>query len=71
MLHSHSSVFQPSVLSSLSHELRTPLVGIFGMAHFLSQTALSDEQKKYLHGIVSSAEQLRSLGDNLDNIFLS
>ena len=71
MLHSHSSVFKPSVLSSLSHELRTPLVGIFGMAHFLSQTALSDEQKKYLHGIVSSAEQLRSLGDNLNNIFLS
>ena len=71
MFDSHSSAFQPSILSSLSHELRTPLVGIFGMAHFLGQTALSEEQKKYLHGIVSSAEQLRFLGDNLDNIFLS
>jgi signal transduction histidine kinase len=71
MFDCHSSAFQPSILSGLSHELRTPLVGIFGMAYFLSQTALSNEQKKYLHGILSSAEQLRSLGDNLDSMFLS
>ncbi len=71
MFDNYFSAFQPSALSSLSHELRTPLVGIFGMAHFLGQTVLSHEQKKYLHGILSSAEQLRSLSDNLENMLLS
>ncbi len=64
MLHSDSSAFQPSILSNLSHELRTPLVGIFGMAHFLSQTALSDEQKKY-PDIIADQREIKMLSETL------
>lgn len=50
----------------ISHELRTPMSGVLGMVDLLGETALSEEQRDYLHSIRNSGERLLEL---LNSIF--
>lgn len=53
--------------SKISHELRTPINGILGTSELMSGTALSDEQRRYVRLIESSAQSLLNvLNDLLD-----
>ena len=45
-------------LARVSHELRTPLNGVVGVARFLQETVLSDEQREAVTIIVQSGETL-------------
>ncbi len=54
-------------LANMSHELRTPMNGVLGMAHLLSDTNLSNDQKQLVTTINGSAEHLLMLlNDILD-----
>ncbi|KAB8346032.1 hypothetical protein FH972_023084 [Carpinus fangiana] len=54
-------------LSNMSHEIRTPLNGIHGMANFLIDSKLSEDQMDQVNVIRTSAEGLRDLiNDILD-----
>ena len=48
-------------LSSMSHEIRTPMNAVLGMADLLSETELSDEQRRYLDIIVANGDGLLEL----------
>lgn len=48
-------------LATMSHEIRTPLNGILGFAELLRESALNDEQKKYLQAIEYSGDTLRQI----------
>lgn len=53
--------------SKISHELRTPINGILGTSELMAGTALSDEQRRYVRLIESSAQSLLNvLNDLLD-----
>jgi len=45
-------------LASLNHEIRTPLSGILGMSDLLMETALTEEQREYIHTSRDCANQL-------------
>jgi PAS domain S-box-containing protein len=54
-------------IASISHEFRTPMNGILGLSEILRNSALNPEQTDLLNGIVSSAENLLVLlNDVLD-----
>ncbi len=54
-------------IASISHEFRTPMNGILGLSEILKNSTLSAEQTELLNGIISSAENLLVLlNDVLD-----
>ena len=52
-------------IASVSHEFRTPMAGILGLSDILKNTQLNHEQSDLLKGIVSSAEGLLVLLDDV------
>ena len=52
-------------IASISHEFRTPMNGIIGLAEILKNTVLDEAQDDLLKGIVSSAENLLALVNDL------
>jgi len=48
-------------VANMSHEIRTPLHGIIGMAQFLDQSKLTEDQRKYVEIIRSSGKTLLSI----------
>ncbi len=52
-------------IASVSHEFRTPMNGILGLAEIMKNTSLDEGQSDLLKGIVSSAENLLVLVNDL------
>jgi PAS domain S-box-containing protein len=52
-------------IASVSHEFRTPMNGILGLAEMMKNTTLDEAQEDLLKGIVTSAENLLVLVNDL------
>ena len=62
-----ASQAKSNFLAMMSHELRTPMTGVIGMADFLAETALNQDQRSYVDTLRSSAKMLLTiLNDILD-----
>jgi signal transduction histidine kinase len=55
-------------LANMSHEIRTPITGITGLASLLAQTELDDAQREYVGSIMTSAQSLLGIVDDLLDI---
>ncbi len=54
-------------LANMSHEIRTPINGIVGMINLLESTPVSQEQRKFIHAIKKSSDNLKVIiNDILD-----
>lgn len=54
-------------LATMSHEIRTPMNAILGVAHLLSETSLSDEQRKFVSLFETAGQTLLNvINDILD-----
>lgn len=54
-------------LANMSHEIRTPMNGVIGMIQLLQRTSLTDKQARYAGTVLSSAQALLALiNDILD-----
>lgn len=52
-------------LANMSHEIRTPLNGVIGFMELLSNTPLSDQQRRYVSTAYNSANALLELINNV------
>ena len=56
---------QSRFLANMSHEIRTPLNGIVGMCQLFADSSLSEDQRRYLQTMQTSADALLSLVNDL------
>jgi signal transduction histidine kinase/ActR/RegA family two-component response regulator len=54
-------------LATMSHEIRTPMSGVIGFGHLLKKTALDNQQLEYVDIIISSAQSLLEIIDDILN----
>ncbi len=52
-------------LAVMSHEIRTPLNGVLGFARLMETSKLDEQQREFMHSILSSGEMLLGLLNNI------
>ncbi|HEA52850.1 response regulator [Marinobacter antarcticus] len=55
-------------LANVSHELRTPLQSVIGYASLLNDTSLDQDQREYVHTLLSASEGLSAIINDLLDI---